>query len=208
MNVDVYPAPSLFRRSSAIRSAMLVVTLAMGPSGVSLAQGVVPQPKFYSLATDVRAREVGDIVTIAVFQTAEARSAAQSGTQRDTEASGGYRAGRAAESADLSFGGSYAGKGEIRRSGSVAALISARISEVLPSGDFVLEGDQLVLVNGEETQISVRGVVRPFDIDADNVVASSRIANAQINYDGSGFVTRSARPGVIARLFGFLGLAG
>ena len=178
-----------------------------GP-GLALAQGVVPQPDFYSLASDHRARQVGDVITIAVHQTAEARSAAQSGTSRDTEARAGYRAGRSGDSADLSFGGSYAGRGEIRRSGSVVALISARIIDVLPSGDLVIEGDQLVLVNGEKTQITVRGIARPVDIDTDNIVASSRLAGAEINYDGSGFVARSARPGLITRLFGFLGLGG
>jgi flagellar L-ring protein precursor FlgH len=174
----------------------------------ALAQAVVPEPGFYSLASDLKARKAGDVITIAVHQTAEARSAAQSGSSRDTEARAGYRAGRSGDSADLAFGGSHAGRGEIRRSGSVVALISARIVEVLPSGDLVIEGEQLVLVNGEKTQISVRGIARPFDIDADNVVASSRLAGAEINYDGSGFVARSARPGLVTRLFGFLGLGG
>ncbi|WP_291198154.1 flagellar basal body L-ring protein FlgH [Hyphomonas sp.] len=171
-------------------------------------QTIVPQPRFYSLGSDLQARRAGDILTIAVHQTAEARSAAESGAGRRSEADVSYRAGSTADSAELAFGGSYAGRGEIRRSGSVIALISARITEVTPSGDFRIEGEQLVLVNGEETRISVRGLVRPYDIGADNVVASSRIADAQINYDGSGFVARSARPGLIARLFSFLGFAG
>lgn len=177
-------------------------------AGSAAAEGVVPRAHFYSLATDQKAREVGDIITIAVHQTAEARSAAQSGSSRDTEAGAGYRAGNSGDSADVSFGGSYAGRGEIRRSGSVVALISARIIDVLPNGDFVIEGDQLVFVNGEETRISVQGVARPSDIDADNIIASSRLADARIDYDGSGFVARSARPGLITRLFGLLGFGG
>ncbi|MDP3458826.1 MAG: flagellar basal body L-ring protein FlgH [Hyphomonas sp.] len=186
----------------------LALSVAAAVPAGSAAAEIVPRPHFYSLATDHKAREVGDIITIAVHQTAEARSAAQSGSSRDTEARAVYRAGSSGDRADVSFGGSYAGRGEIRRSGSVVALISARITDVQPNGDFVIEGDQLVLVNGEETRISVRGVARPYDIDSDNIIASSRLADARINYDGSGFVARSARPGLINRLFGLLGLGG
>jgi len=186
----------------------LALSAAAGMAVGAAAAEVVPRAHFYSLAADHKAREVGDIITIAVHQTAEARSAAQSGSSRDTEARAGYRAGNAGDSADVSFGGSYAGRGEIRRSGSVVALISARIIDVQPNGDFVIEGDQLVLVNGEETRISVQGIARPYDIDADNIIASSRLADARINYDGSGFVARSARPGLVNRLFGLLGLGG
>ena len=52
----------------------------------------------------------------------------------------------------------------------------------------------------------MRGRIRPADITSDNSVLSSRIADAQINYDGKGFVSRSAKPGVINRVFSFLGL--
>lgn len=185
--------------------SLLMLAALVTPAG---AEAPVPKPSFYNLGSDLRARQIGDIVTIAVHQTAEARSAAQSGSSRDTEAQAGYRAGSAGDAAEISFGGAYAGRGEIRRSGSVLALISARVVEVMPSGDLVVEGEQLVLVNGEETRISVRGTARPYDIDPSNVIASGRLADAKINYDGSGFVARSARPGLINRLFGFLGLGG
>ncbi|MEO7680134.1 MAG: flagellar basal body L-ring protein FlgH, partial [Sphingomonas sp.] len=52
----------------------------------------------------------------------------------------------------------------------------------------------------------VRGRVRAADIGADNRVLSSRIADAQIDYDGKGFVSRSAKPGILNRVFRFLGL--
>jgi len=54
--------------------------------------------------------------------------------------------------------------------------------------------------------IGVRGRIRPYDISAENAVLSSRIADAQIDYDGKGFVSRSAKPGLLNRIFSFLGL--
>jgi flagellar L-ring protein precursor FlgH len=61
-------------------------------------------------------------------------------------------------------------------------------------------------VNGETSNIGVRGRVRPADISSDNQVVSTRVADAQIDYDGHGFVSRSSKPGVINRVFRFLGL--
>ena len=86
------------------------------------------------------------------------------------------------------------------------AQVSAEVIDVYPNGDLLVEGRQQVLVNGEETIIGVRGRVRPVDISSDNIVLSGRLANAQIDYDGSGFISRSARPGIISRLFSLLGL--
>ena len=63
-------------------------------------------------------------------------------------------------------------------------------------------------MNGEQTHIAVRGRVRPQDIDRDNRVISTRVADAEINYDGEGFVSRNADPGLVGWLFSLLGFAG
>jgi flagellar L-ring protein precursor FlgH len=63
-----------------------------------------------------------------------------------------------------------------------------------------------MLVNGEKRDIEIRGRIRPIDISSDNTIISSRLANAEINYDGEGFATRSAKPGLLNRIFSFLGL--
>ncbi|MGQ0661095.1 flagellar basal body L-ring protein FlgH, partial [Sphingosinicella sp.] len=123
-----------------------------------------------------------------------------------TNVGGGLRAGPIDESGELRFGGSYSGRGEVRRSERFVAQITATVNSVLPNGDLVVTGEQVMRINGETSRIGVRGRIRSADIRADNSVLSSRIADAQINYDGRGFVSRSARPGVINRIFSFLGL--
>jgi flagellar L-ring protein precursor FlgH len=80
------------------------------------------------------------------------------------------------------------------------------VQAVLPNGDLVVGGDQWLDINGERTRVGVRGRVRTADIAADNSVISNRIADAQIDYGGRGFVSRSAKPGIITRIFRFLGL--
>lgn len=182
----------------------LAATLCIGP--VAAGQSLYEDSAWSHFATDYKASAVGDIVTIAIYQTSEARNAAQSALGRDTDIGGAISGGSLNEAGDLSLSGKYSGHGETRRSGSIMAQVSAEVIDIYPNGDLLVEGKQQVLVNGEETIIGVRGRVRPVDISSDNVVLSGRLANAQIDYDGSGFVSRSARPGIISRLFSLLGL--
>lgn len=159
-----------------------------------------------SLAGDRRAMMPGDLITIVIVQAAEASSTVQSGTQRSSSITGRVDIGRVDEGGDLSFGGAYKGRGETRRTERFVTQMTATIAQVLPNGDLVIGGGQQFDVNGEATFVAVRGRVRAADIDAENRVPSNRIADARIDYDGKGFVSRGARPGLIQRLFALLGL--
>lgn len=130
----------------------------------------------------------------------------QNVSRRSTDLSGGIQAGNIDESGAISFGGSYSGRGEVRRSERFVTQLTVSVAEVLPNGDLAISGSQNMRVNGEDTIVAVRGRIRAIDLDGDNRVPSNRIADAQINYDGHGFVSRSSRPGLINRLFSFLGI--
>ncbi len=71
----------------------------------------------------------------------------------------------------------------MRRSERLVAQLSVTIEQVLPNGDYLIVGEQRLHVNGEKTLIAVRGRIRPEDIRSDNSVLSSRIADAQFNYE-------------------------
>lgn len=160
------------------------------------------------MASDQRPRHVGDLITVIVYQNAEARQSARNAGGNERSFDGDLVAGSINESAQLSWNGAYTGVGEARRSESLVTQLSASVTQVLDNGDLQIEGQQLLFVNGEDTTIHVRGRIRPSDIGANNQVLSTRIADAQINYDGHGFVSRNARPSLIHRLFSFLGLGG
>lgn len=172
----------------------------------AFAENLYGGKQWAALSADRRATDVGDTLTVVVFQAAEATNSAQNNSRRNTDIGGGVRAGGIDESADLRFGGGYSGRGEVRRSERLVAQITVVVQSVLPNGDFLIAGEQMMRINGETTRIGVRGRVRSADITRDNTLLSSRIADAQINYDGRGFVSRSARPGLINRIFSFLGL--
>lgn len=190
------------------RAALCLALLAAPIATAAQADNLSTNPSWSAVAADRNARQVGDSLTIIVYQNAEARNAAQNTSRTRRSFEGGISGGSLSESGELSLDGSYAGQGEVRRSESFITQISVVIQEILPNGDFVIAGEQLMHVNGEDTIVRVRGSVRPADISGDNQVLSTRIANAEISYDGQGFVSRNARPNLIHRLLGLLGLGG
>lgn len=159
-----------------------------------------------SLSSDRHAQQVGDLVTVIIVENAESDTTQQNATHRSTALTGSVSAGHVNENANLSFGNSFDGDGEIHRSERFVTQMTALITEALPNGDFMIAGSEKLHINGETTTVEVRGRIRAADIDGKDQVPSNRIANAQINYNGKGFVSRSAKPGLIHRLFSILGL--
>lgn len=159
-----------------------------------------------AVAADNKASQIGDMITVAIYEAASASNRVSTKTSKKTDIGGGLSAGSIDEKGSLSFGGNYTGSGEVSRTEQLVARMSVKVIDQMPNGDFLIEGVQKLLVNGENRNILVRGRIRRADIDSNNVVSSSRIADAQINYDGKGFVTRSAKPGLINKLFSFLGI--
>lgn len=186
--------------------AALLAGFASLPNGPANAEDLFKPGITQSLAGDRRATATGDLITIVIVQAAESSTSVQSGSQRSSSINGHIGVGKIDESAGLSMGGASNGRGEMRRSERFVTQMTATIAEILPNGDLLINGAQRLNVNGEATLVEVRGRIRAADIDSENRVPSNRIADAQINYNGKGFVSRSAKPGLIQRLFGFLGL--
>lgn len=159
-----------------------------------------------AVAADNKASGIGDTVTVVIYESASASNKVSNKSSKSTDIGGGLSAGPIDESGTLSFGGSYSGSGEVSRTEQFVARMTVTVIDQLPNGDFLVEGQQRLLVNGENRNIVVRGRLRRADINSDNNVLSSRIADAQINYEGKGFVSRSAKPGLLNRIFSFLGL--
>jgi flagellar L-ring protein precursor FlgH len=163
---------------------------------------------------NAKARRAGDIITIRITESSSASNNASTNTGRTTSMSFGLSnlfgmENNAPTSAILNpFGtvksgyeSEFDGSGTTARSGALSAYITARIVQVKPNGNLLIEGNREVRINNENQVITLTGVIRPRDISSDNVIQSTYIADARISYSGSGVINEQQRPGWLARLF-------
>lgn len=185
----------------------LILALLLCLGGAAQAEDLYRRDNWSALASDRRAGAVGDILTVIVLENTVAANSVQTGTSRQSRLGGEINAGTSLnETASLGLRGSFDGAGQTARSGRMVAQISVRVEQVFPNGDLGVAGAQALNISGERTNIRIRGRVRPEDISGSNTVLSGRLADATIAYDGHGFVSRSGRPGLIQRVFRFLGI--
>ena len=152
------------------------------------------------LFADHRAMRMGDLVTVRVAEHADAKRGATTDLSRDSDtrltldAFFGLlqQAGEIFGSGDmlkLGSGTAFSGAGLTARTERLEATVPATVKQVLPNGNLFIEGHRVIMVNAEEHHFYLSGVVRPVDIQQDNSVMSSLIADAEIEFTGRGPVT-------------------
>lgn len=178
-------------------------------TAICVSQSFASQPmRLHSLFSDHRAMRVGDILTVIIVEQARAGSESATSTSKGSEFEG--RAGSLGLGGILpnSFGASnsaaFDGRGGTSRSGNLSATVTARVVEVLESGNLVIEGSKVVEINQERELIKISGIVRPQDIQKNNILYSSSIADAEIMYSGNGAVNTASRPGFFMRFINWL----
>jgi len=190
-------------------ACLLAVACAAAAAGVAHADSGYHEDTFEPLASDLRARYVGDLLTVLIVE--ESRSAATSSA--DTERETAIQIQGAAEITDVTSGeatGSAAiahefnGQGAITRTGRLVARVSVTVVDVLPNGDLVVNGSQQIVFNQEVQSIVVNGQVRPEDIQRDNTVFSPRLANAAIEYTGDGILANAEAKSWFSMLFDWI----
>ena len=185
----------------------LIAGLVLGAfAAPAVAEDLYAPGNWAAMSADRRASAAGDTITVVINQAAEAANVAQNSSRKSSDLGGGIEGGGLSENGKLRLDSGYTGRGEVRRSDRLTAQLTVTIDRVLSNGDYLIVGRQAVRINGERTDIAVKGRIRAEDIAAGNRVLSSRIADAEISYDGKGFVSRSARPGLVSRLFNLFGL--
>jgi flagellar L-ring protein precursor FlgH len=154
---------------------------------------------------DQRAARIGDLLTVTVNITDKANIANETQRSRTNKEDSGITdfAGSKALGANKILPGriltadstaSSDGKGSVNRQEALQTNVAAVVTQVLPNGNLVVEGKQEIRVNFEIRELIVAGIVRPEDIQSDNTIDSSKIAQARIAYGGRGQITDVQQP--------------
>jgi flagellar L-ring protein precursor FlgH len=165
------------------------------------------------LFTDARALRTNDLVVIKIEEVADAKRSANTNLNRESSSEAHISAflglleklnkGKNLDLAGLSKS-AFKGEGATDRSEYLTATVPAMVSKVLSNGNLFVEGHRVILVNAEEQHFYISGVVRPIDIDQDNSVKSSMVADAQIEFVGRGVLTDNQKQGWLSRILGWI----
>jgi flagellar L-ring protein FlgH len=98
----------------------------------------------------------------------------------------------------------HKGSGDTNRESTLVAAVTAKVVEVMPNGNLVLEGRKEITINNEKQILVLSGMVRPDDISSENTVLSSRIADAQVYYVGDGVIQEKQSPGWMVRTLDYI----
>jgi flagellar L-ring protein FlgH len=156
---------------------------------------------------DQRAHQVGDILTVTVNFTDQAKLGNETQRDRTSKEDSGITdfIGAKALSAQAQkvlpgrilttdSTSQYDGKGSVQRQETLQTNIAGVVTQVLPNGNLVVEGKQEIRVNYEVRELIVAGIVRPEDIQSDNTIDSTKIAQARISYGGRGQISDFQQP--------------
>ena len=188
-----------------MKKFIIVVVAVLIAASAIMADAIVNEEEMDSLYTDHKAYKVGDVVTIMVVESTQGSQTASLKTQKKSRLSGGmgmsswgggvlspfpYVPSWGAGGEEYQDGG-----GKSSRSGSLVAQISGRIIRVLSNGNLVIKGTKVI-----------KGTIRPQDIGSDNVIYSTYVADATIEYEGRGPIGEKTSPGILTRIFDWLGI--
>ncbi|AEH23647.1 Flagellar L-ring protein [Thermodesulfobacterium geofontis OPF15] len=165
--------------------------------------------------SDLRARQVGDIVTIKIVETYSTSSSVKQQTAKKSSAKAGidklmgfenriegiFKDATPSDLFEGSLSTSTTGQGGTSRESKILATMTARVIKVLPNGNLVIQGTRAIKKNNDLEYITLTGIIRPEDIGYDNSILSTQISDAYIEYSGKGPTSEVVSgPGIITRL--------
>jgi len=168
-----------------------------------------PVVRFGDIASDLRASRLHDVVTVVVRERVSADSQGTVSTSRNSDANSSISAlggitkatGPLANILGLNTESKLEGQGGTTRNTTLSATMTARVVEVLPNGNLVIEGTKSVGVNSENQVVMLRGVIRPYDVSALNTILSDQVAELELTVNGKGVVGDAIhRPNFFYRL--------
>jgi flagellar L-ring protein precursor FlgH len=162
------------------------------------------------LFADLKARRIGDVLTIVLNETTAASKTAVTKTTKTTSVAdtGPTLFGKTFTTKGIPIGNTsmsganaFDGEGASTQSNSLAGSLTVTVVDVKANGNLVVQGDKTLHLNQGDEFVRISGVIRPADIATNNTVTSEKLADARISYSGKGAVDSSNRMGWLARFF-------
>ncbi len=186
-----------------------------------ISNGSIYKPGFdVRLYEDIKARRVGDILTVVLNESTNAEKSAETDVTKtnDSTITNPTIFGTTPEfslpkfmplqatqdlnlAASLSSDHSLSGSGEAKQANLLSGNITVSVVEVLPNGNLIVRGEKRLTLNNGVEYIQLSGIVRQSDITGTNTVQSTQIADATIIYTGDGAIAESNEQGWLARFF-------
>lgn len=188
--------PSIYCRKSWRPLLLATVIGFLTPLQQTNAESLYKEQTYRPLTADNKAFQVGDALTVQVFENSSATTSSDTGTRRKNNLSGelGHGSNTVAQTS-IAVGGDFDGGGKTQRTNRVLATLTVTVREILANGELKVAGEQILTVNEEPQKVTLEGRVRPIDISDGNIVLSTRLADAKITYVGEGDIAeRNRRP--------------
>jgi len=163
-----------------------------------------------ALFENATARRVGDVVTIHLVESTAASKSSSTTTSKKTSVSmpGPTIIGKPVTingnpifETDINGANSFDGKGDSAQSNQLTGDITVVVMKRLQNGLLQVRGQKWIAINQGKEYVRIQGYIRPIDIQPDNSIESTKVANASISYGGKGPVASASAPGLLARFF-------
>ena len=160
------------------------------------------------LFEDPRARLTGDIITIAINEKNSASRTSSSNTSKTNDIKAGIPtlgglSASALKNASVAANSSntFSGKGDTANDNAFTGTITVTVVNVLPNGNLVVAGEKQIGINHNLEFIRFSGVINPVTLQAGNIVESTKVADARLEYTGKGYIDEAQRMGWLSRFF-------
>jgi len=182
------------------------------PPPVPRTEGAIYQAgQQMELFADLKARRIGDVLTITLNESTAAAKTAVTKTTKTTSAitTGPTLFGRSIMptkgvpifDSNLSGADAFDGEGQSSQSNSLVGALTVTVVDVQANGNLVVQGDKTLKLNQGDEFVHISGVIRTADIATNNTVTSDKLADAKISYSGKGVMDSANTMGWLARFF-------
>ena len=199
-----------------IRTMVLIPILVLILAGAVYADSLF-DPAGVTLFTDFRAANIGDILFILIEERTITTSEAKTNAKKEIEITGGTKVTgffedllgfpnviEPLEEIDIDPSEEFKALGKTSNKGVFTAQITATVIEILPNGNFVIEGKRSIAVNDDTEELTITGTIRAVDIDANNAISSRLMADVSLGYTGRGDIAARQKAGIFTQLFNFI----